>query len=70
MMLEDLSVLSDINISQLIETYAVPWSINIVMALAIFVVGRLVVKLLVPSAPRNPCVTVIPLVETTFDIIF
>lgn len=50
MMLEDLSVLSDINISQLIETYAVPWSINIVMALAIFVVGRLVVKLLVRLA--------------------
>ncbi len=51
-MLEDLSVLKDINISQLVDTYAVPWTINIVMALAIFVVGRLVAKLLVSIAKR------------------
>ena len=51
-MLEDLSVMKDINISQLVDTYAVPWTINIVMALAIFVVGRLVAKLLVSIAKR------------------
>ena len=31
-------MLEDINIQQLIDTYVVPWSINIVMALVIFIV--------------------------------
>ena len=51
-MLEDLSVLKDINIPQLIENYAVPWTINIVMALAIFIVGRVVIKILVSVAKK------------------
>jgi len=34
-------------INQLISTYAIPWGINIVFALAIFIVGRLIIKALV-----------------------
>ena len=44
---ETLSMLDKIDIQQLIETYVLPWSINIVMALAIFIVGKFVVKILV-----------------------
>lgn len=47
---EDLSNLSNIDIMQLIETYVIPWSINIVMALAIFIVGKMVVGMLVKVA--------------------
>lgn len=36
-------MLGEIDINQMIETYAIPWGINIVMALAIFIIGRLVV---------------------------
>ena len=35
-----------IDINQITETYVIPWGINIVMALAIFVVGRIVVGIL------------------------
>jgi len=34
------------NIQELINLYAIPWGINIVMALAIFVVGRWIAKIL------------------------
>lgn len=34
-------------INQLISTYAIPWGINIIFALVIFVVGRMVIKALV-----------------------
>jgi small conductance mechanosensitive channel len=44
---EDLSIPSNIDITQLIETYVLPWGINIVMALAIFLIGRLIIKILV-----------------------
>ncbi|MES9901572.1 MAG: mechanosensitive ion channel domain-containing protein [Sedimenticola sp.] len=37
-------MLESLDINQLITTYVLPWSINIVLALAIFIVGRLVVK--------------------------
>lgn len=51
-MLEDLSILKDINIPQLVENYAVPWTINIVMALTIFIVGKFLVRVLVSVAKK------------------
>lgn len=36
----------EVDINQMIESYAIPWGINIVMALAIFIIGRIVVRLL------------------------
>ena len=44
---EDLSIPSNIDIPQLIETYVFPWGINIVMALAIFLIGKSIIKILV-----------------------
>ncbi len=49
---ETLSVLDNIDIQQLIETYVLPWGINIVMALAIFLIGKLIVKVLVQFAKK------------------
>jgi small conductance mechanosensitive channel len=40
-------MLESIDISSLISTYVIPWSINIALALAIFIVGRWVAKALV-----------------------
>jgi len=37
-------MLNNINISELINAYVIPWGINIAFALAIFFVGRIVVK--------------------------
>ncbi|MCC2618048.1 mechanosensitive ion channel [Aestuariibacter halophilus] len=37
----------DIDVSQLIDTYVIPWGINIVMALLVFIIGKMVVKVLV-----------------------
>lgn len=39
--------LNNINIPQLIETYVLPWGINIVMALAIFIIGKFIVNIIV-----------------------
>jgi small conductance mechanosensitive channel len=44
---ETLSMLDKIDIQQLIETYVLPWGINIVMAFAIFIVGKFIVSMLV-----------------------
>lgn len=44
---ETLSMLDKVDIMQLIETYVLPWGINIVMALAIFIIGKFVVKIIV-----------------------
>jgi small conductance mechanosensitive channel len=44
---EELEIPSIIDIQQLIETYVLPWGINIVMSLAIFVIGKFVVGMLV-----------------------
>lgn len=44
---EPLSMLDKIDIQQLIETYILPWGINIVMAIAIFLVGKFIVGMLV-----------------------
>ena len=49
---ETLSMLDKIDIQQLIETYVLPWGINIVMALAIFVVGKFIVNILVNVAKK------------------
>ncbi len=44
--------LSNIDIQQIIETYVLPWGINIVMALAIFIIGKFVVNVLVKIAKK------------------
>ena len=49
---EDLENLSNINIEALIQDYVVPWGINIVMALAIFIIGKMVVGVLVNVAKK------------------
>jgi len=49
---ESLSLLESIDIQQLIETYVLPWSINIVMALAIFLLGKFAVKMLTRLARK------------------
>ena len=49
---ETLSMIDKIDIQQLIETYVLPWSINIVMALAIFFIGKFIVGLLVKVARK------------------
>ena len=51
-MQEELETLSKIDIQQLIETYVLPWGINIVMALAIFIIGRFIAKVLVNIAKK------------------
>ncbi len=43
---ENLSLFTADDIERYINTYAIPWAINIAMALAIFVIGRIVVGLL------------------------
>jgi small conductance mechanosensitive channel len=49
---EDLTIPENIDISNLIDTYVLPWGINIVMALAIFIIGKMVVKILVNVARK------------------
>ncbi len=49
---ETLSILENIDIMQLIQTYVLPWGINIVMALAIFLLGKFVVKMVVKFAKK------------------
>ena len=40
-------MLENLDIVKLTETYVIPWSINIAMAIAIFIVGKIVVNILV-----------------------
>lgn len=47
-----LSVLDKVDIRQLIESYILPWGINIVMALAIFLLGKFIVKILVKLSKK------------------
>lgn len=49
---EDLSIPSNFNIEQFVEVYVMPWGINIVMAIAIFIIGKFVVGLLVSLAKK------------------
>ncbi|MBT8119729.1 MAG: mechanosensitive ion channel [Gammaproteobacteria bacterium] len=51
-MQEELETLSKIDIGQLIETYVLPWGINIVMALAIFIIGKFIVGVLTNLAKK------------------
>ncbi len=49
---EDLSIPASFDIQPFIETYVLPWGINIVMALAIFLIGKFIVKILVRVAKK------------------
>jgi len=49
---ENLTALSNIDVQQLIETYVLPWGVNIIMALAIFVIGKFIIKMIVSFAKR------------------
>jgi len=51
-MQEELNALSNIDIQQLLETYVLPWSINIAMAAAIFIIGRFIAGILVNVAKK------------------
>jgi len=51
-MQEELNALSNIDIQQLLETYVLPWGINIAMALAIFVIGKFIAGILVNVAKK------------------
>jgi len=51
-MQEELNALSNIDIQQLLETYVLPWGINIAMALAIFIIGKFVAGILVNVAKK------------------
>lgn len=42
-----LESLNHIDIGNLISTYVIPWSINIFTALAIFIIGRIIIKIVV-----------------------
>lgn len=44
--------LNNIDIAQLIQTYVLPWGINIVMALAIFIIGKYVVRIMTNIAKK------------------
>ena len=39
-------MLDNINMQEMLDTYVIPWGVNIVMALAIFIVGKIVVGIL------------------------
>jgi small conductance mechanosensitive channel len=41
-----LDKLENIDITKLLDTYIIPWSINIVLALAIFIIGKMIVNAL------------------------
>jgi len=41
-----------INIQEVINTYVIPWGINIVLALAVFVIGRWLAKIIVRGVKR------------------
>jgi len=49
---EELNALSNIDIQQLLETYVLPWGINIAMAAAIFIIGRFIARILVNIAKK------------------
>ena len=42
-----LESLNNIDINNLISTYAIPWSINIFTALAILILGRMIIKIII-----------------------
>ena len=40
-------MLADIDLNQMLNSYVIPWAINITMALVIFIVGRMVIRVVV-----------------------
>lgn len=40
-------MLEDINVAELVDTYVIPWGINIVFALLIYIIGKIVVGILI-----------------------
>ncbi len=44
--------LNNIDVQQIIETYVLPWGVNIVMALAIFIIGKFIIGVLVNVAKK------------------
>jgi small conductance mechanosensitive channel len=49
---ETVSMLDNVDIQQVTTDYVLPWTINIVMALAIFLVGKFIAKILVKIARK------------------
>ena len=49
---ETLTMLEKIDFQQLFENYVLPWGINIVMAAAIFIIGKFIVKMLVKLSKK------------------
>ena len=49
---ETVSMLDNIDIQQLTTDYVLPWSINIIMAIAIFIIGRFIARVLVKIARK------------------
>lgn len=45
-------MIENINIQEMLDVYVIPWGINIVMALAIFIIGRIVVGILTSVAKK------------------
>lgn len=45
-------MLENINIQEMIDTYVIPWGINIVMAVVIFIIGKMVVKMITNLAKK------------------
>jgi small conductance mechanosensitive channel len=48
----EVKMLSGLNIERMIDVYVVPWSINIALAIVVFIVGRLIAKGLVKVLER------------------
>jgi small conductance mechanosensitive channel len=46
MLLEENPMIESINIENIIDVYVLPWGINIIMALFIFLVGKFVVSII------------------------
>lgn len=49
---ESLESLNNVNIQELLQDYVLPWGINIVMALAIFIIGKFIIGILVNIAKK------------------
>ena len=49
---ENLNSLSHINIQEILQNYILPWGINIIMAIAIFIIGKFIIGILVKVARK------------------
>jgi small conductance mechanosensitive channel len=43
----EVEMLAGIDIEKIVDVYVVPWSVNIALAIVVFIVGRLIAKVLV-----------------------